>query len=150
MVKITHTAICCRFPDPAIHPGPLTTCPLCMPTVTTSGGAQDGALSPNDGPGGAFTPPTQDPGPSFYLTFGVQYEKEPHPNGLWIHPDGWVTICAPSYQVARSVVLGLFQDRWDGLYVDYQFDRHRHLYPKGELLRIVVPAGQLEEEDHRD
>jgi hypothetical protein len=74
---------------------------------------------------------------TWYLTFGVQYAREPHPAGDWITPDGWVTIVAPSYEEARRVVVGLFGQAWSDLYgIEFGHD----YFPRGELLRIEVPS----------
>jgi hypothetical protein len=83
----------------------------------------------------------------FYLTFGVGYARRPHPRGSWVHPDGWVTIVAPSYIEARHVVVDLFGICWSDLYDAETFDAS--FYPRGELLRVMVPAGLIETEDHR-
>lgn len=83
----------------------------------------------------------------FRLTFGVGYSRVVHPRGMWVHPDGWITIVAPSYAVARAIVVDLFGLNWSGLYDADQVERADH--PLGELLRIVVPPGLLDTEDHR-
>lgn len=92
----------------------------------------------------------------FFLTFGVNYAHVSHPRGEWIHPDGWVTVVGPSYEEARTVVVDLFGKDWSDLYDAAIFepvdtvDPAVRYFPRGELLRIVVPAGVVETEDHRD
>lgn len=39
----------------------------------------------------------------FRFTFGVRYASEPHPNCPWVTPKGWLTVIAPSYEVARRI-----------------------------------------------
>lgn len=93
---------------------------------------------------------------AFFLTFGIAYAREPHPAGSWIHPDGWVIICAATYHEARTVAVDLFGRNWSDLYHPDLFDPYQRVYeggpllfPRGELLRIVVPTGLVETEDHR-
>jgi len=87
------------------------------------------------------------PAYEFRLTFGVNYSRVVHPRGMWVHPDGWVAIVAPSHVEARAVVVDLFGRHWDDLYDADAMDPA--LFPLGELLRIVVPHGLIGTEDHR-
>jgi hypothetical protein len=127
---------------------------------TQDGAAMFGVAAPDDRPGGqgasvAPTPPGPDATPglsSYYLTFGVGYEDFPHPRGDWIHPDGWVTVVAPSYHAARVVVVGLFGWHWSDIYEAEHYESGAldvAKFPRGELMRIVIPAGLIETEDHR-
>jgi hypothetical protein len=86
---------------------------------------------------------------AYFLTFGVGYARRPHPRGSWVHPDGWVTIVAPSHAEARRIAVDLFGICWDDLYDAGSFAMNAHLFTRGELLRVVVPAGLIETEDHR-
>lgn len=95
----------------------------------------DGA--PLDGPGGPF-----------YLTFFNRHLNANPPD--WQDPEGWVTILAPSYRAARAIVVDLFGRQWSELYDETDFVLRARLFPRGELLCIIVPAGLVEEENHRD
>ncbi len=76
----------------------------------------------------------------FYLTFGVQYSRETHPQGDHVHPDGYVVITAKDYDIARLIVTQLYGNRWSSLYRADQFTlQDKALYPKGVLLNIQVP-----------
>lgn len=85
----------------------------------------------------------------FYLTFGVQYSREPHPRGSHVHPDGYVVITAKDMPTARDIVVQLYGVQWSSLYVEYEFMRDladasqtvKDLYPRGVLLNILVPDG---------
>ncbi len=113
--------------------------------------------SPSGDPGGPASPPPAPGSPphpnhpagaaEFRLTFGVKYQHDPHPRGAWITAEGWITIVAPSYEEARRVAVDLFGRWWSDLYGPETFDPI--WFPAGELLRIVVPAGLIELEDHR-
>lgn len=56
--------------------------------------------------------------PDFYLTFGSQYARVPHPNYPDAHPDGWVRITAPDYITARRAAFRLAGREWCWLYSD--------------------------------
>lgn len=113
----------------------------------------------DDGTAVPFTPPEgvadldpRSPVPSspayeFRLTFPIRFERDPHPAGLWVHPDGWVTVIAPSYIEARRICMDLFGPAWSDLITLTNFDAA--YYPRGELLRITLPRGVVEMEDHR-
>lgn len=104
-----------------------------------------------DDPGRSPIPPagpgSSSPAAEYRLTFGVHYSREPHPRGEWIHPDGWVTVVAASRGEARQVVVDLFGRYWSDLYDPESFNPA--YFPRGELLRVVVPAGLIETEEHR-
>jgi hypothetical protein len=77
----------------------------------------------------------------FYLTFGVQYSREPHPRGSHVHPDGYVVITAKDGSAARDIVTQLYGIQWSNLYSEDEFmqDPVTDLYPRGALLNIQVP-----------
>jgi hypothetical protein len=85
----------------------------------------------------------------FYLTFGVQYRREPHPLWKGADPDGWVKIMARDEPEARHVAGLYFGKHWSMLYPGQYFPEALNkakYYPKGELLVLEVgvyppPAG---------
>lgn len=71
----------------------------------------------------------------FYVTFGVQYNHEPHP--AIDHPrvaDGYVVIEAPDYDTARRLTFALFGQRFSMLYDALDRPAERFV-PLGELAR---------------
>jgi hypothetical protein len=90
--------------------------------------------------------------PEYRVTFGQRYATETHPMFGGAHPDGWVTIIAPTRHRARCRVVeelgahwcdlygpddGPPWDGWDG-WDDEWWER---LFPLGELARWVVTCG---------
>jgi hypothetical protein len=69
----------------------------------------------------------------FYVTFGQRYRREAHPRMAEVHPDGWVTIEADTYRVARSATGVLFGTEWCWL---YEAHPGAHYFPRGELARF--------------
>lgn len=167
--------VCRRCNGYGIIPGELghgqRPCPDCRITDGASRSGAGPAVASDDTPGETLQPPGDDPGVSsadgpgsatdgagpsvpgpsvrieFRLTFTLRYAREPHPNGLWVNPDGWVTIIAPSYDEARQVAFDLFGSAWGDLYDADHLDPSD--FPRGELLRVIVPECVLEVEDHR-
>lgn len=59
---------------------------------------------------------------NWYLTFGVQYAREPHPFGpKGGNPNGFVTVKAQSEAEARDQVMGLIGTKWSMLYSESEF-----------------------------
>ncbi len=77
----------------------------------------------------------------FYVTFGQQYAREPHPAWAGIHPDGWITIEALDYEAARSRTIKLFGTQWCWLYdptlTSFRLSFFPRDFPRGELLRVA-------------
>jgi hypothetical protein len=72
----------------------------------------------------------------FYVTFGQRYriEQHPHPiNGVYPHPDGWVTIEAPSAEAARAAAVKAFGIGWAFIYHAEDWDHDSPWYSRGEL-----------------
>lgn len=68
----------------------------------------------------------------YRLTVGQKYRTEKHPQGL--HPDGWVTINADTYDEARQKAFQNFDLSWAFIYsVDELDDK---MFPRGELMVI--------------
>lgn len=70
---------------------------------------------------------------AFYVTFGQQYHREPHPKLDQAHPDGWVTILARDEAEARDEAFHWLGRAWSFMY-DEQPDPA--LFPRGELFRV--------------
>lgn len=76
--------------------------------------------------------PVQD----FMVTFGVQYNHEPHP--VIDHPrlaTGYVIIEAPDYDTARRLAFALFGQKFSMIYDDLNRRQALEYYPLGELGR---------------
>lgn len=71
----------------------------------------------------------------FFLTFGVQYNSEPHPEWPECNPKGWVRITAPTYEEARSLAIERFGLNWSMLTPSVHFNTR--FFPAGELM--VLP-----------
>jgi len=77
----------------------------------------------------------------FRVTFGQRYRREEHPRWPLAHPDGWLTIAAPSYEVARAWVIRELGTSWCDIYAPRSFERS--LYELGELGRFGVDDSLL-------
>ncbi len=77
----------------------------------------------------------------FYVTFGVQYTKNPEygePTQRGMHKDGYAVIEAPDEETARAIAKAVFGDEWSRLYTAAEYDVDNRKYqPDGELLRIA-------------
>ncbi|HSU37138.1 MAG TPA: hypothetical protein VLJ88_15890, partial [Propionibacteriaceae bacterium] len=69
----------------------------------------------------------------FSLTFGLQYGDEQHPTFPKANPRGWVTVLAPGYEAARTLVHEKIGNNWAFLYPVGEFRATR--YPAGEIAR---------------
>ena len=89
----------------------------------------------------ALIPPEVPEEKIFYLTFGVQYRQQQHPQGM--SPDGYVIIVATTEQDARMKAWELFGERWAFMYdhLDIRsgrFDPDSGLHPRGVLAVYYV------------
>jgi hypothetical protein len=71
----------------------------------------------------------------YYLTFGIQYNEEPHPHWPECNPKGWVRITAPTYEQARDIACSRFGLDWSQLIPKLHFNPA--YFPAGELM--VLP-----------
>lgn len=71
---------------------------------------------------------------NYYVTFGQQYRREPHPKVEYAHPDGWLLIEAEDIKTAREKAFNELGDAWAFIYVEGGWDRS--YFPLGELHRI--------------
>lgn len=87
-----------------------------------------------------------------YITFGVQYAREDHPAGDWVHPDGYLVVeysggslgaldangqpMADPRERARLTAWAWLGGRWA---FDYDVKPSPLWYPKGEIARMVLP-----------
>ena len=71
----------------------------------------------------------------FFLTFGVGYYDEPHPEWPECNPAGWVRITAPDYEQARAIAVERFGLHWSMLTPSVHFNPK--FFPAGELM--VLP-----------
>lgn len=70
-----------------------------------------------------------------YVTFGVQYNNEPHP--VIDHPalsNGYVVIEAPDYETARRLAFALFGQKFSMIYDSWDRPREQFV-PLGEIGR---------------
>lgn len=86
------------------------------------------------------TPGVGEPTPlnEYRFTFGVQYSHTPHPHWAGAHPDGWLSVLAPTEEAARRVVR-----RFIGNVYAFSYPKDRHdpsYYPLGELAQISTNA----------
>jgi hypothetical protein len=72
--------------------------------------------------------------PEFYVTFGQQYPREPHPTFPEAHRDGWATIVAESVAGAREIAVRELGRHWAFIYAEGEIDKS--YYPAGELERF--------------
>lgn len=74
----------------------------------------------------------------YHFTFGVQYSHTPHPHWAGAHPDGWLSVLAPTEDAARRVVSRFISNVYA---FSYPKDRHDpSYYPLGELAQISTNA----------
>jgi hypothetical protein len=53
---------------------------------------------------------------NFYVTFGQQYAREPHPTCPGAHPDGWLQVEAGTEDAARQLVTDVIGRHWAFIY----------------------------------
>ena len=78
----------------------------------------------------------------YRVTFGQRYAREEHPRWASAHPDGWLTILAPTKSRAREVAVAFLGAYWADLYLASDHDDWS-IYPLGELHRIDDRAEHL-------
>jgi len=71
----------------------------------------------------------------YFLTFGIQYNTEPHPTWPECNPKGWIRINAPTYEEARNIAIEWFGLDWSMLTPSVHFNPK--FFPAGELM--VLP-----------
>lgn len=82
------------------------------------------------------------PATKLYVTFGLRYAREEHPACPWAHPDGWLTVNAPTYLEAMVALRNLTTPPGQDIPL-YAFDYDEvppAMYPRGELARLDVHA----------
>ena len=72
---------------------------------------------------------------SYYVTFGNKYRTEPHPSGIVVNPDGYVTIRAESTNDAYSIALKHFGFNWGAMH--YNKETVDKPFPVGSFLELV-------------
>lgn len=80
-------------------------------------------------------------GQIFYITFGVKFYHQDHPEGM--SPAGYVIIVAPDEDAARVQATVRFGTDWAFIYdwLDVERDRfHPDSYPKGVLAVYYAPT----------
>lgn len=70
----------------------------------------------------------------FYITFGQQYAREPHPKVKYAHPDGWLTVEADNHEQARKKAFEEVGLHFATSYSEDDFEPD--WFPRGELHRI--------------
>lgn len=92
----------------------------------------------------------------FYVTFGQQYPREPHPMWKDAHRDGYVIVSTPdmpadaAYNLARTAVIANFGSYWSMLYDYPEFTTKIgldsapiNLFPLGALAEIRILPGNV-------
>lgn len=72
----------------------------------------------------------------YYVTFGQQYRKEPHPKVKYADPDGYVLINAENYNEARQKAFKHLGVHWAFIYSEEEFKKSKHWFPLGVLHEI--------------
>lgn len=70
----------------------------------------------------------------YYVTFGQQYSRNPHPKVTYAHPDGWLTIEADSYAEMREKAFEELGPHFATSYDEQSFEPK--WFPLGELHKI--------------
>jgi hypothetical protein len=71
----------------------------------------------------------------YYVTFGIQYERVKHPLFPEAHPDGWVTIEAPSIEDAYTIAFEHLDIHFGFIYLEGERSELVETLPRGELAR---------------
>lgn len=82
----------------------------------------------------------------FYMTVGVQYAREPHPQGL--HPDGWVEVEAHDWMAARAIVIAAFGQVWSFLYEERDFTDRDTWHKRGRQATLDA-SGLTYDDEYR-
>lgn len=83
---------------------------------------------------------------NYVVTFGQKYRTEPHPAGLWVHPDGWLTVEALDLISARETIAEALGVAWADLQSESQMlehPQHGIWYPLRSLARLEDGAFTL-------
>lgn len=84
---------------------------------------------------------------TLYVTFGLQYAREPHPAWTPAHPDGWLRVVADTEAHARSVAFEVTRGRHA---TDYSPERFKPEYhPAGETHVVYTTPPQTAVEARR-
>lgn len=70
---------------------------------------------------------------SFYITFGQQYRREPHPKAKDVHPDGVFKIVALDMFEARKKAFSRLGQQWHQCLTQKEWDKNSHYFPKGVI-----------------
>jgi hypothetical protein len=73
---------------------------------------------------------------TFYVTFGQQYPREPHPTFGGAHRDGVVVLRAISMDEARTRAVNVLGTAWSGIYEEGDQAWAPHMYPLGVILDL--------------
>lgn len=86
---------------------------------------------------------------TFFITFGVQYPREPHPKVVWAHANGWLEVLAPDENTARAMAFEVLGNAWSFIYTTFDFSVR--YFPLGALARLYPSADPMAvEEAHED
>ena len=78
---------------------------------------------------------------TFYVTFGQQYARKPHPRFRGAHPDGYLVVEAVDLADARMFAVSLLGTYWSDCYGQETAETWKaELFPAGVLARFVTPA----------
>lgn len=78
----------------------------------------------------------------YYVSFGVQYPREPHPRTSLAHRDGVIEIQAETEMEARLLAISVLGRHWSNIYDDS--DVPWSYFPLG-IIGHVVREGDLRE-----
>lgn len=79
---------------------------------------------------------------TFYVTMGVQYRNEPHPDLTFAqaNPDGYLIVRAPNERYARDILGAVIGNRYAFLYTEAEFEPKWHpLGCLGEIMHGCYP-----------
>lgn len=81
---------------------------------------------------------------TFYVTFGDQYRREPHPYFPGAHPDGYLKVMAQDEVAARLLCFRMMDSKWSMIYPEAEFwedpEDVAKWYPLGELGQLGTNA----------
>lgn len=80
---------------------------------------------------------------TLFITFGLKYKQEPHPEVGHINPDGYVKVTAKTHEEALEIVRRHFGIFYAFDYTVERFAKSRHYYPLGELCAIDATTDKI-------
>lgn len=81
---------------------------------------------------------------AWFVSFGVQYPREPHPRHEWVSGEGLVRVEVDDELEARKLTIGHFDRKWSCVYAEDELPQEQRdrFFPLG-VLATITADGEL-------